>query len=309
MSETWIVNDILTGIPGTKTFWHMLLEIDGTVDKTGVPFPNLAQAIEDDPGKPDLIIRNGTFFSRIHRDECPQIALFQDFYGRDEKQIDVCSYAEHIVFNSQYTKDRLEVIDDVFKVDSSVIPLGVNQNIFKPMAQFRPDNDIFERFKRTGIFVGDYNATKNTNLFAQIVKENSHINFIYISKSGHQINLPNAQNYPGGVGEKGMAKLYNMSDFAIMCSPIETLHLTTVEAALCDIPVIGTNTGWFADYFTPEMGVRIDGEHTVDNFSHAIASVISSDYKPREWMLKTPFTWESCKSSWENLIEEVLNEG
>jgi glycosyltransferase involved in cell wall biosynthesis len=308
MKNIWIVNDLLTCIPGTKTFWHLLLEIDGTVDKSGTPFNKLAEAIENDVDKPDLIIRNGTFFRRIMRDDCPQIALLQDFYGRDDNQIDVSNNAERIVFNSQHTKKRFEAIDDVFKVDSSIIPIGVNQNVFKPMAQFRPANDIFQRFKRTGIFVGDYNATKNTRLFEEIVKDNTHVDFIYISKSGNRINLPNVRNYPGGVNEQGMVKLYNESDFCIMCSPIETLHLTTVEAALCDVPVIGTNTGWLADYFYPAMGIRIDGNHTVDKFSHAIARVISSNYQPRDWMLKTPFTWDGCKASWESLIKEVLSE-
>ncbi len=305
MKNIWIVNDLLTCIPGTRTFWHLLLEIDGAIDKTGTPFNKLAEAIENDPSECDLIIRNGTFFREIQRDDCKQIALIQDYYGYDYQQIEVAANANAVVFNSKFTEGKFKDVP----WNSYTVPIGVNQNLFKPMAQFRPANDIFERFRKTGIFVGDYNATKNGYLFEQIVKENSHINFIYISKSGHQINLPNVQSQPGGVDEQGMVRLYNKSDFAIMCSPLETLHLTTVEAALCDIPVIGTNTGWFADYFRPEMGIRIDGEHTVDKFSHAIARVLSGNYQPRKHMLETPFTWNSCKASWENLIEEVLNEG
>lgn len=308
MSNIWIVNDLLTCIPGTKTFWHLLLEIDGTINKTGVPFNKLAKVIEEDLDKPDLIIRNGTFFPRIYRDDCLQIAFFQDFYGTDEQQIDVCSHTDHIVFNSNYTRSKLESIDNVFKLDSTTIPIGVNENLFKPMAKFRPANDIFQRFKRTGIFVGDYNSTKNTKLFEEIVKDNTHIDFIYISKAGNRINLPNVKNYPGGVNEQGMVQLYNESDFCIMCSPIETLHLATVEAALCNIPVIGTNTGWFASYFNTDVGIRIDGEATIDKFSHAIAKVLSSNYRPREYMITTPFTWSSCKKSWESLIKEILDE-
>jgi len=181
-------------------------------------------------------------------------------------------------------------------------------NLFKPMASFRQRNDIFDKFKRIGIFVGDYNSTKNTKLFEEIAKANTMIEFIYISKAGYRINLPNVRNYPGGVSEQGMVRLYNESDFCIMCSPLETLHLTTVEAALCNRPVIGTHTGWLASHFNMDVGIRIDGEHTVDKFSHAIQRVLSSTYSPREHMLTTPFTWDSCKASWEELINEVLNE-
>ncbi len=303
MSNIWIVNDLLTCIPGTKTFWHMLLEIEGTVDKTGTPFNRLAEAIENDSGECDLIIRNGTFFPRIHKYFTKQIALIQDYYGNDYQQLEVACHADHVVFNSKFTKDKFTPEFPRF----STIPIGVNQNLFKPMANFRPANDIFERFKRTGIFVGDYNATKNTRLFEEIAREHSNIDFIYISKARNQINLPNVRNYPGGVDEQGMLKLYNEADFCIMCSPLETLHLTTVEAALCNVPVIGTNTGWLANYFDSSVGVRIDGKLSVENFSNAIHEVLKSNYSPREYMLTTPFTWDSCKSSWEKLIEETLN--
>jgi len=306
MANIWIVNDLLTCIPGTKTFWHMLLEIDGTIDKTGTPYSTLVQAIEDDPGQCDLLIRNGTFFPPIKRTDCKQVALIQDYYGQDKQQMDVALAADCVVFNSKFTLDAFYYSLDSFK-KISMIPIGVNHNLFKPIAQFRKANDIFSRFKRTGIFVGDYNETKNTRLFEEIAKENTHVDFIYISKARNQINLSNVRNYPGGVNEQGMVQLYNEADFCIMCSPLETLHLTTVEAALCDTPVIGTNTGWLADYFRCEMGIRIDGKLTVDKFSHAIARVISSTYSPREAMLNTPFTWDGCKTSWENLIEEILN--
>ena len=302
MNNVWIVNDLLTCIPGTKTFWHMLLEIDDTIDMTGVPFNKLAQSIEADPRQCDLIIRNATFFRKINRD-CKQISLVQDYYGNDKQQLDVCNNSDYVVFNSDFTRDKFDRLEDI-----RTIPIGVNENLFKPMANFRKENDIFSRFKRTGIFVGDYNTTKNTRLFEEIARENAHVSFIYISKAGHKINLPNVRNYPGGVNELGMMRLYNEADFCIMCSPLETLHLTTVEAALCDIPIIGTNTGWLAHYYNESVGVRIDAPHSVEKFSDAIREVSENDYSPRKYMLTTPFTWANCKESWRQLIVEILND-
>lgn len=46
MKKGWLVNDFLTCIPGTKTFWHDLLEwIPGLTDKC-FPYPILADTIE-----------------------------------------------------------------------------------------------------------------------------------------------------------------------------------------------------------------------------------------------------------------------
>lgn len=280
----------------------MLLEIDGTIDKTGTPFNKLAETIEADPGQCDLLIRNATFFKKINRD-CKQISLVQDYYGKDEQQLDVCKHSDYVVFNSDFTRDKFDRSESL-----RTIPIGVDETLFKPMANFRSGNDIFSGFKRTGIFVGDYNTTKNTRLFEEIARENSHVDFIYISKAGYKINLPNIRNYPGGVNERGMVKLYNEADFCIMCSPLETLHLTTVEAALCDTPIIGTNTGWLANYYNEAVGVMVDKPHSVEKFSDAIREVSENSYSPREYMLTTPFTWTSCKESWRQLIVETLNE-
>lgn len=299
MNNIWIVNDYLTCVQGTRTFWHMLLEIDGTVDKTGVPFARLPDAIEKDNSPCDIIIRNGTFFRHINKD-VKQIALVQDIYDDDEIQLDVCRNVDCVVFNSEHTKEKRKEFIDQFKM-VKVIPLGVNQEIFKPYGKrFSTGNPV-------GIFVGDYNSTKGTHIFSEIVNENSFITFHYVSKSGNRIDRKNVINHSGGVNEIGMAKLYNEADFLIMCSPRETLHLASIEACLCGKPVIGTNTGWFSDYFDDVCGARVDNP-TLENFNSAINKVLENrnSYNPRKYILEnTPFTWEGCKKSWENLIKEL----
>lgn len=300
MSSTWIVNDYLTCIPGTKTFWHMLLEISGTEDKTGVSFNNLADKIESDKCECDLIIRNATFFRPINRN-VKQIALLQDIYPGDAQQIDVCSKVDCVVFNSIATKDAYsEHLNKFRRVE--IIPLGVNEHLFKSYGS------VFKHGTPIGMFVGDYNNTKGAHIFEQIASEKKFMNFIYVSKSGGKINLKNVRNFPGGVNEIGMARLYNESDLVIMCSPVETLHLTSIEGCLCEKPVVGTNTGWLRNYFNECVGVRVDNP-TVENFSDAIDAVLRNrnSYAPREYILKnTPFTWAACKSSWKNLIEDVI---
>lgn len=296
----WIVNDYLTCVPGTKTFWHMLLEIEGTIDKTGIPFNRLAENIENDPGSCELIIRNMSFFRPINR-QVKQIGFLQDRAEDDPIQIAVCKSVDYVVYNSEYTKSCYDKWG--FK-NTRVIPIGVNEQLFRPW----PSIKLFSNGRPTGIFVGDYNQTKGTHIFEQIAKRKSYINFIYVSKQGHSIRLPNVRNYPGGVNEEGMSRLYNQADFSIMCSPVETLHLASIEACLCDKPAIGTNTGWFADYFRPTAGVVVPNP-SVEEFCKAIDQVIESpsSFSPREHILTTPFVWSNCRSAWENLIKEVLN--
>ncbi len=77
MKIGWLVNDTLTCIPGTKTFWHDLLEWLPTLkDKCNgyTPFNLLPYNIEKDYAieKPDYIIRNATYFRKLN---IPVVAL------------------------------------------------------------------------------------------------------------------------------------------------------------------------------------------------------------------------------------------
>ena len=127
----WLVNDTLTCIPGTKTFWHDLLEnVPRLVDKTGghTNFNILSHKIEQnirEEGKPNYIIRNASFFGRINTDT-PTISLLQDLgHGR----MDVCNASKVVVFNSPYTKANYSNIQ-VLSV-KSYIPECFDEYILK----------------------------------------------------------------------------------------------------------------------------------------------------------------------------------
>jgi glycosyltransferase involved in cell wall biosynthesis len=297
--KVWIVNDLLTCIPGTKTFWHLLLDIDGTIDKTGNPFSILSDKIEKDEDACDLIIRNGTFFRWIDRD-CKTISFIQDCYDGDETQRACIANSDMVVFNSEWTRNKYAPTKE-----HRVIPIGVNQDLFRPNGY----HSIFDKRRKVGIFVGDYNATKNTRMFESICGSRPDLDFIYVSKSSNSIKHSNVKNVRGGVDERGMVELYNSADFCIMCSPIETLHLTTIEAALCDIPVIGPSTGWLASHYSPKVGELIQDCNDIGQYLEAIDRLLKTpSYEPRDYMLNdTPYTWSACKKDWEEVINEVLS--
>ncbi|TFH25885.1 glycosyltransferase family 1 protein [Candidatus Bathyarchaeota archaeon] len=295
----WIANDKLTCIPGTKTFWHMLMEIPGTVDKTGTHNFHLAEKIENDPDTPDLIIRNASFCRRFNRPE-KTIAFFQDL-PRDERKDDVVFNADCVVFNSEYTAKEYDYEEWYIK-RVEIIPIGVNTEIFNAWSPA-----ITRSVRPVGIFIGDKGHTKNTVLFEAIVKTRTDLDFIYVSKKGCKIDLPNVTNVAGGVNEEYMAGLYNCSDFILMTSPVETLHLSSVEACFCDIPVIGIETGWIASkHWSEECGLKV--ANCVSSFSVAIDCVLNNyeAFRPRSHMLTTPYSWENCKATWTKLIGDMV---
>ena len=106
----WLVNDTLTCIPGTKTFWHFLLDmISDLQDKTNgyTSFDQLANNIENNLNqtKPKYIIRNATYFRKLNTDTYT-ISILQDNHSKTEhilnEQKDVLNNSNLVIVNSNY---------------------------------------------------------------------------------------------------------------------------------------------------------------------------------------------------------------
>jgi len=124
MSRRLLVNDCLTCIEGTRTFWHDLQEWFG-MEFVGGDYSNLAQL--DVPKDATLIVRNATWFPPIKTD-VPTISLLQDIMGdgvQRQMQISVlCS--SRVVYNSAYTASKYN------NYDGAIIPLPVDFDLFCP---------------------------------------------------------------------------------------------------------------------------------------------------------------------------------
>ena len=116
----WLINDCLTCIPNTRTFWHDLLEwFPNLEDKCNgyTDYSVLASRIESTPDRPDYIIRNGSYFRKLNID-VPTFCLIQDTMN-DSMQTEVINSSTCVVFASSETynlyKDRINEIASVIR--------------------------------------------------------------------------------------------------------------------------------------------------------------------------------------------------
>jgi len=282
----YLVNDKLTCIPNTKTFWHDLLQwIPSLEDKTSGGFKTLPQHIERLP-KPDYIIRNATFFRPLNTN-CRTISLLQDVYEGNlrKQQIEVCKQSDVTVFNSPYTADlyKHEGIDN-----SVIIPLGTDFNHFKPVHQEK---------KYDVIFVGSINEVKGFQVIRQLI-QNTKYKFCLVMKDNFSCNLPNVTVY-NSVDHNTLLNLYNQSKMLICTSIRETLHLAGMEASACNIPLLTTNVGAYYNLPDGEWG-----KHITDDICGDINYILNNldTYNSRKYFLDKGMDKESCKNAWINLV-------
>lgn len=313
MKLGWLVNDRLTCIPGTRTFWHDLLSwVPNLQDRTNgyTPFEYLAWKIENDlaDGKvlPEYIIRNATFFRHINF-PVKTICLLQDKYPIDEGlhhyQVEVCNKATVTVFNSPYTYSFYK---DKIKTRTEIIPLGVDANVFKEESP-----EIKEQWrKELGIeynsilYVGS--SETHPKGFDRVLNliETTDFNFVLVMKDNFKHNHIRVKNF-NYLPHETLMKVYNACSALICTSREETQHLAGIEAGLCGLPIIATNVGIYYDREEGEWGKVVhDG-----NFKDAINDVFSRKYSnTRNYWIKEGLTTDTCKEKWIKLINEVCND-
>lgn len=301
MQKGWLVNDCLTCIPNTKTFWHDLLEgIPGLEDKTNgyTDFYTLPNYIEDLASKqlPDYVIRNCTFFRKLNI-PTKTISLLQDFYPNDYNQLHVAQTSSKVVFNSEFTFSYYKHLP----LDNFVIiPLGVDSDIFLPIDDYSKELDILDN---SILFVGSsMNYPKGFDTVLELI-HNSTYNFCLVMKDDFKINHPRVKVF-NKVDQSTMVKIYNSCKLLICTSLMETQHLGGIEAGMCNIPIIATNVGVYYNRPDGDWGIHAS---STQEFLNGIEMVLRypNNFSPRTYFINNHYTKTDCIKSWNSLIENL----
>lgn len=304
----WLVNDCLTCIPNTRTFWHDLLDwLPRLEDKTNgyTPFSSLANYIENCYSsayeKPEYIIRNGTYFRKINID-IPTFCLIQDTKN-DPMQTEVINSCTCVVFASKQT--YLLYKDRISPKNVRVIEQSSDFNFFKPIEERHP-----EVLPQSIIFIGDSSYEKKgfhrvLNLieampdfnFCLVMKDDTTINVIP-AHSRHRVRIFNKVN------RDTVRLLINSCVCAICTSGNEEGHFAGIEIGACNIPMVARPMGCYLD----RVADKTWGLIAEDNeFPEKIRYVTNNLhlFEPRKYYSKD-YTLDRCKEKWTKMLEEFV---
>lgn len=312
-----ICNDIVTGSMGEKVLWDFLIEsLPASVGidmckagKKGDFAFNARKYIGRNYPDVEVIIQNATYIGTVDRSRYT-IAFLQDdlrSMGRMSKQQEEnLRLADCLVTNSIQTALVYNscCTDQEIKYNFNIIPVGVDQDLFRPMDKAAMRMELGFGKERTGIFVGNFSEVKGWSKVRECIERFSDITWILVSKKEENFRASNVRTY-NRISQEFLAKLLNCADFFIVGSPVETQCLAAIEACLCDVPVVMRNVGIFKD-FTDEERARagIFGE----DFISAINKLQESSFSPRQLVIEKKLTVKDSMERWLHLIEQSFNE-
>ena len=300
----WLVNDQLTAIPNTRTFWHDLLDwFPNLQDKCDgyTPYSILAEKIESIPERPDYIIRNGSYFRRMNIN-VPTFCLIQDTM-ENQMQTEVINSSTCVVFASKQTYNLYK--NRINPQNVRVIEQSSDFDFFKPIQERHPDvlpNSI--------IFIGDSShEKKGFHRVLNLIDTMTDFNFCLVMKDYTTIDIipehsRNRVRIFNRVNTDTVRLLINSCVCAICTSGNEEGHFAGIEIGACDVPMVARPMGCYLDRQDDKRwGLMVKDE----DFPETIRYVVNNreQFKPREYYSKE-YTLERCREKWADLINEFV---
>jgi glycosyltransferase involved in cell wall biosynthesis len=320
-----LVNDCLTTIPGTSTFWSDLQEWF-SMEFVGGEYALLqewfnvnlcaaqAEAYPGDAEYPSLLVRNASYFPPlVTKHPIPTISLLQDIFTEGpawEMQRSVLDSSWNIVFNSEFTMScypvltRLRFSPGQANPIARVIPLPVDFTLFEPgnpmglqQALSLPDKCV--------LWTGAQSQIKGFDYFWTVARVNPDIHFVAVFKDAiPEYGPPNVRMY-SRLTHADLVKVIGACRVGLCTSRMESQHLAGIEMGACGLPLVAPQVGtyWKRDGMP---GVLVN-EPSVEAYSQAIRLALQSPNDAggiRKYWEKD-FSKPVIRSAWERLIAEV----
>jgi len=216
-------------------------------------------------------------------------------------------FSDVIVCPSEYMRKYAQKLTGYQHPEIRLIPHGIDTDLFKPIDLAREEFDV-PADRPIGLWVGGFHPVKGWHVMQRIIKKFKDVYWICVFKhviSGKPI-LKNVRVLSKVQYDK-MPELYNLADFYISTSLVESFGLCPFEAMACNTPIITPQVGYFDgvkegvyDYGI----VRNDLESAVADMLKLLKT--SYEFNPRK------FVWENLRKElwikeWKHLIDEILS--
>lgn len=312
-----LVNDMLTSIPGTSTFWNDLQDWFA-MEFCGGSYPMLGETVDvhlATAGPASLIIRNASYFGPMKASEkIPTISLLQDIFPegpQKDLQEAVMGGSAMTVMNSEFTASRyakvfLDWNKPTERPGTRVIPLPVDFSLFEPQnamgcqqALGLPDGCICW----IGASQGAAGEIKGYDVFLRLVRTNPDLHFVAVFKDAIPDSVPPNLRCYLRLTHEDLVKVIGACQVGLCTSRTESQHLAGIEMGACGLPMVAPPVGVYYKRGSEDF----PGLVVHDNAIVAIRSLLGRPHDAetiREYWQKE-FDREVVRKQWEKLIAEV----
>lgn len=229
-------------------------------------------------------------------------------------------YADRVLFNNFMLLETAKKLG-YSGSNSSVIPNGVDTDLFVPVAREKARADLgLSPLEAQYIgFVGNLKSVKRADrlpdIFNEVAKQSGNTRFIVIGDGKMRRKIErkcNAYNldviFTGRIDQREMPLWMSALDVLILPSRSEGFPNVCIEAQSCGCPVVGSSAGGIPEAIGDGGAVVADaGANFEKQFSDAVIRLLEKPY-PREQLRKRAlqFNWEQVIQKQIDLYDDIL---
>lgn len=346
MRNGWLVHDRLQHFKGGgKYLWPWLLEwVPGLQNKCAEDKCSHIEFLADyyfdlvnKCGEPDYIVRDATYWRPVKLKSGKILSVINCIryeLAYQNLQIEVCNSSNKVIAVSNFVKDYYK---NKIENEIEVLPIGTDFNLFKPLN--KEDSNKFNVLPNSILWVGDTTTfPKGFDILLTLIKETQY-NFCVVLKRNVNIQMPGEYKkrvkFFTQLSHEDLTNVVKNCKLFLCTSRIETLHLASVEAGACNLPIVTTNVGLHKEQKSGKWGEVVDieyvdtslfyqcmgnnGKEQLNTFNEelnksivnfylipAIEKVFNNYdyYSPREYYYKK-YSTDAVKDKWVDLIDKL----
>jgi D-inositol-3-phosphate glycosyltransferase len=207
-------------------------------------------------------------------------------------EMSVAQSSDHIIASTAGEKNELVSGYNVSAHKVTVIPCGINHELFRPVDKHYARERTRFGPKKTILFVGRQDPLKGLDNVLQAVSalnhrddfqlvvigdNNPYPDSIHTAKGAQQESATNRNTiFIGSVPHEDMYLYYNAADFCVIPSYYESFSLVAMESISCGTPVLATAVGEISDLAAMWDSCRIIGDNSPVNLARHMEDMLDS---------------------------------
>jgi D-inositol-3-phosphate glycosyltransferase len=204
----------------------------------------------------------------------------------------------------------------------SVVPCGVNMELFKPVAKMSARQKLNLTDDKILLFVGRIDPLKGIDRLLQavsILKNHNGLRLIIIGgdessreevarlqKLSAELNIQEHVTFQGLIKQDQLPYFYSAADVCVVPSYYESFGLVPLEALACGTPVVATDVGDLKNIIRPGETGYIVADNSPDKLAAKISLLLAKPLRDIESVLSvraSVMPWD-----WAKIAEQVAGE-
>ena len=266
----------------------------------------------------------------------PHLAMFHTLgavkntigIGEDEPELriemerDLAQNCHHIIAPTEKEKEALVRHYGASPERISVIPCGVNLELFQPVDKELARRELGFTDSKLILFVGRIEPLKGIDQLLQAIPylpnteglrlviiggdEHNQDEMERLQELSRSLHIQDAVTFLGLVKQERMPYFYSAADVCVVPSYYESFCLVVLESLACGTPVVGTDVGDLRDVIRQgETGYIVSG-NSPHQLADKIALLLSQPRRDTESTLAIRAS--VSRFSWSNVAETIIRE-